>query len=311
MKGSADVMESVINVRELHKEYKQKIAVENVNFEVKPGEIMGLLGPNGAGKTTTLRMITNLTPCDKGEVIIKGKSIKKSPREAILHVGATLEIPSFYNELSGLDNLAYSARMYSNIPANRIDELLDLVDLKGKETQLVKHYSTGMRQRLGLARTLIAEPDLVILDEPANGLDPQGMIDLYDLIKQLALGKNIAFIVSSHLLHDMEELCTDVLILNNGKSIVQGKTKELLRGKTDTICISSSNIGKLKDVLSAISDLEILRVSGMTVEVRLIHITINNLLKNLINNNIEILDFHVKQTQLEDLFLRMVGYKRK
>ncbi|MCL2051530.1 MAG: ABC transporter ATP-binding protein [Lachnospiraceae bacterium] len=303
-------MEKIISVKGLHKKYKNKVAVESVSFDVRAGEIMGLLGPNGAGKTTTLRMITNLAPCDKGEVIIKGKSIKKYPREAILHVGATLEIPSFFNELSGKDNLNYSAQMYNNIPSGRIEKLFELVGLKGKEKQLVKHYSTGMRQRLGLARTLIAEPELIILDEPANGLDPQGMIELYDLIKHLAVKKKIAFIVSSHLL-DMEELCTDVLILNEGKSIVQGKTKELLRGKKDTICITSSNIEKLKDIFSAMDGLEVLRVSGLTYEIQLINITINNLLEKLIKNNIEILDFHVKQIQLEDLFLKMVGYKRK
>jgi len=303
-------METIISVRGLHKKYKKKVVVENINLEVKAGEILGLLGPNGAGKTTTLRMITNLTPCDKGEVIIKGKSIRKYPREVILHVGATLEIPCFYNELSGRDNLLYSASMYSNILRNRIHELFNLVGLSGKEGQLVKFYSTGMRQRLGLARALIAEPELLILDEPANGLDPQGMMELYDLIKQLAFERKIAFIVSSHLLHDMEELCTDVLILNEGKSIVQGKTRELLRGKSETFCVTSSNIEKMKNVFSTTNGIEILRVSGKTVEIRRGYISINDLLKNLIDNDIEILDFHVKQIQLEDLFLEMVGYRR-
>lgn len=302
-------MESIISVKDLHKKYRGA-AVESVSFALKAGEILGLLGPNGAGKTTTLRMITNLTPCDRGEIYIKGYSLRQSPREAILHVGATLEIPSFYNELSGWDNLIFSAEMYGGVDRRRLHELIELVGLSGAEGKPVKHYSTGMRQRLGLARTLIADPELVILDEPANGLDPQGMLELYDLIRKMAFERRIAFIISSHLLHDMEELCTDVFILDHGQSIAQGKTKELLRGKSDTVCLTTTVPERVKAVLTSQRGLEILHFSGPSAEIRLTGITINELLVLLITAQIEIVDFHIKKITLEDLFLRMVRYRK-
>ncbi len=299
--------EVVIKVENLQKKYKDKIVVEDVNFEVYPSEIMGLLGPNGAGKTTTLKMITGLTKCDRGNVYIKGYSIENNTKEAMKHLGATLDIPSFYKELTGYENLLYSASLYKDIPETHIKELIYLVGLEGKEKQYVKNYSTGMRQRLGLARALLANPDLVILDEPANGLDPQGMIQLYELIRRLAIKKKVAFIVSSHLLHDMEGLCTDVLILNEGKSIVQGKTKELLSGPKDIIRISSKDTPKLIKVLHQIKGIEVLRNIGYDVEIWVKGTTINEILTHIVNGEVELMDFHVKQVELQDLFLRLIG----
>ena len=202
------------------------VVVDSVSFELEKGTIMGLLGPNGAGKTTTLKMITNLSSKDMGSIIINGVSLEKEPKQALSRVGAALDTPSFYNELTAKENLFYIQQMHKNFDKNQINELIDFVGLTGQEEKKVKNYSLGMKQRLGLARAMIGNPELIILDEPANGLDPQGMIQLYNLIRTLSKERKITFIVSSHLLHDMEELCTDVLILNNGKSVLQGKTIE-------------------------------------------------------------------------------------
>jgi len=225
-------MEKIISVQNLRKSYKKETAVENVCFELMPGNIMGLLGTNGAGKTTTLKMITNLCSKDKGEIVIDNVSLDSNPALALSKVGAALDTPSFYQELTARENIECFAQLYKNIPNGQVMELLDYVGLKNQADKKVKKFSLGMKQRLALARAMLGQPKLIILDEPANGLDPRGQIDLYRLICDMAKERKTTFIVSSHQLYDMEKFCTDILILDKGKSILQGKTKEILSHQT-------------------------------------------------------------------------------
>lgn len=206
-------MEKIITVENLRKVYKKEIAVENVCFELMPGNIMGLLGTNGAGKTTTLKMITNLCSKDKGKIVIDDISLDSNPKLALSKVGAALDTPSFYQELTARENVECFAHLYKNIPNGQVMELLDYVGLSSQAEKKVKKFSLGMKQRLALARAMLGQPKLIILDEPANGLDPQGQINLYRLICDMAKERNTTFIVSSHQLHDMEKFCTDILIL--------------------------------------------------------------------------------------------------
>ena len=225
-------MEKIISVHNLRKTYKKsgrsdyETAVENVCFELMPGDIMGLLGTNGAGKTTTLKMITNLCSKDKGEIVIDQVSLDTDPGLALSKVGAALDSPSFYQELTARENIECFARLYKDIPSGQVTELLDYVGLGAQSEKKVKKFSLGMKQRLALARAMLGQPKLIILDEPANGLDPQGQINLYRLICDLAKEKNTTFIVSSHQLHDIEKFCTDILILDKGKVFCRGKRKK-------------------------------------------------------------------------------------
>ncbi len=211
-------MEKIISVKNLRKAYKKsnrfdsETAVQNVCFELAPGNIMGLLGTNGAGKTTTLKMITNLCSKDNGKIVIDNVSLDENPGLALSKVGAALDTPSFYQELTARENIECFAHLYDNIPNGQVLELLDYVGLGSQAEKKVKKFSLGMKQRLALARAMLGQPKLIILDEPANGLDPQGQINLYRLICEMAEERNTTFIVSSHQLHDMEKFCTDILI---------------------------------------------------------------------------------------------------
>jgi ABC-2 type transport system ATP-binding protein len=297
----------MISACNLSKSFGKKTVVDNVNFELEQGCILGLLGPNGAGKTTTLKMITNLCVKDRGDVTINGYSLTKQPREALLQVGAALDTPAFYNELTARENLEYVAKLYGNIPAARIGELIEFVGLGGQAMKRVKAYSLGMRQRLALARALVSAPQIVILDEPANGLDPQGMIQLYELIRHLAQDEKVTFIVSSHLLHDMENLCTDVLILHQGKSILQGKTVELTAGESGIVEIVLEDAEKGIRLIKETGGLELLRKQERCLTLRLTDCPVDGLIKRVVQSNNRIDFISMRKKSLEDLFLELTG----
>lgn len=303
-------MEKIISVKNLRKKYKNDVVVDSVSFELEKGAIMGLLGPNGAGKTTTLKMITNLCSKNMGNVIINGVSLDKDPKKALSKVGAALDTPSFYNELTAKENLFYIQQMHEDIEQNQINELIDFVGLSGQEEKKVKNYSLGMRQRLGLARAMIGNPDLIILDEPANGLDPQGMIQLYNLIKTLSRERKITFIVSSHLLHDMEELCTDVLILNKGKSVLQGKTLELKSESTDLLEIEVEEVDKFEALLAILQGVTIESRNGKRYILNFHASNIDRILRSIVSQDIHIKYIAVKQYSLLDLFLKITGGRK-
>lgn len=300
-------MEKIIEVKNLSKRYKNDLVVDNVSFELEKGAIMGLLGPNGAGKTTTLKMITNLCSKSSGSIIINGVSLEQEPKRALSSVGAALDTPSFYNELTARENLFYIQQMHKNVDKNHLNELLDFVGLSGEEDKKVKNYSLGMKQRLGLARAMIGNPELIILDEPANGLDPQGMIQLYNLIKKLSKERKITFIVSSHLLHDMEELCTDVLILNKGKSVLQGNTIKLQSEVTGFVEIEVEEIDKFEKLITTLQGVTIENKYGKRYTVHIHTLNIDQLLRTIIGQNIHIQYISVQRYSLLDLFLKITG----
>jgi ABC-2 type transport system ATP-binding protein len=219
---------AVIQTFDLTKRYKNLTAVDEVNFTVQQGEVFGFLGPNGAGKTTTISMLLGLVRPTAGSAEVLGHDIRRNLTQALMRVGAIVETPAFYPYISGIDNLRIFARIDGNVPEGRIPEILERVGLKGRGRDKVGTYSLGMRQRLGLAAALLSDPELLILDEPTNGLDPAGMQEMRILIRTLAdeLGKTI--FLSSHLLHEVEQVCDRVLILNKGKVIAQGDVVELL-----------------------------------------------------------------------------------
>ncbi|QXE02140.1 ABC transporter ATP-binding protein [Terribacillus sp. DMT04] len=203
----------------LKKQIGSKLIVKGLNFDIQPGEVFGFLGPNGAGKTTTIRMMVGLIRISEGDVRIQGKSIKSDFKGAIRHVGAIVENPELYGFMSGYKNLLVFSRMIPGITRDRIDEVVKLVGLEKSINQKVKRYSLGMRQRLGIAQALLHRPSILILDEPTNGLDPSGIREIRHYIRKLAEEENVAVIVSSHLLSEMELMCDRIGILKNGELI--------------------------------------------------------------------------------------------
>ncbi|MFN8315509.1 MAG: ABC transporter ATP-binding protein [Chitinophagales bacterium] len=221
--------EIAIQLKNLSKHYQHFVAVDDLSLTVNKGEIFGFLGPNGAGKSTTLRMMLSLITPTRGEVIIFGKELSKERNSILANIGCIIEKPDFYLYLSAKKNLELFAKMNGITPSSsKLEEMFELVGLKGRASDLVKTYSHGMKQRLGLAQALIHQPDLIVLDEPTTGLDPQGIIDLRHLILRLKneFGKTI--VLSSHILSEMELIADSMVIINKGKAVVQGRVNELL-----------------------------------------------------------------------------------
>ncbi|RIK46771.1 MAG: ABC transporter ATP-binding protein [Chloroflexi bacterium] len=216
-----------IELRGLTKRFKEFTAVDALTFSVPSGSIYGFLGPNGAGKTTTIGMLLGLTPPDAGSALIFGHDSARELPAVLARTGALLERPSFYPYLSGRRNLALLARVAGINDANVIEHALQQVGLTERADATFNGYSQGMRQRLGLAAALITEPDLLILDEPTNGLDPAGQREIQALLREIAAAGRTVF-VSSHLLHEVQELCSHVAIIDHGKLVAAGPLAEIL-----------------------------------------------------------------------------------
>lgn len=219
--------EITICTEHLSKRFKTRLAVEDLSLEVRRGEIFGFLGPNGAGKTTTIAMLLGLIRPSSGRALLFGHDVQQNPVAALQRVGAMIEAPAFFPYLSGRDNLRVLARA-SNLPETHVQAALAAVELEQRARDRFSSYSQGMKQRLAIAATLLADPQLIILDEPSNGLDPAGMVEIRTLIRSLAEGGRTIFLCS-HMLHEVEQVCQRVAILKQGRMIAQGTVAELLR----------------------------------------------------------------------------------
>ena len=211
-------METVVELKNVSKVIRRRKIIDDLTFTVNKGEIYGFLGPNGAGKTTTIRMIVGLIGITSGEIKVCGKDVKKEFEDAIANVGAIVENPELYKFLTGYQNLEQAARLFK-VSKEKMDEVIELVGLTERIHDKVKTYSLGMRQRLGIAQSLLHDPKVLILDEPTNGLDPAGIREIRDYLKMLAREKGLAIIVSSHLLSEMEMMCDRFAIIQKGKLI--------------------------------------------------------------------------------------------
>ena len=222
--------EAILRIRDLSKHYGKRLAVNGLNLEVRRGEIFGFLGPNGAGKTTTIRMALGLITPTAGSVEILGKDVFAHRAEVLPRVGALVETPALYLYLSGRNNLRAIGATLGGVSEARIDAVLEMVGLQGRQKDRVRTYSLGMKQRLGVALALLQDPDVLILDEPANGLDPAGIVEMRDLMHRLAAEGKTVFI-SSHLLSEVQQICTRVAIINLGKLVTEATIEELTSGR--------------------------------------------------------------------------------
>src|SRR5438094_251281 len=224
--------EVVLRTRNLSKQYGKRLALDNLTLEVHRGEIFGFLGPNGAGKTTTIRMALGLIAPTSGSVEILGRDVFAHRAQVLPRVGALVETPALYTYLSGRNNLRAVASVLGGVPKARLDAVLDLVGLGIRQKDRVRTYSLGMKQRLGVAMALLQDPDVLILDEPANGLDPAGIVEMRDLMHRLAAeGKTI--FISSHLLSEVQQICTRVAVINLGKLVTVSTVEELTSGQRE------------------------------------------------------------------------------
>jgi len=233
--------EVVLRTRNLSKHYGKRLAVDNLNLEVKRGEIFGFLGPNGAGKTTTIRMALGLIAPSAGNVEILGHDVATHRAHILPRVGALVETPALYLYMSGRNNLRAVGSVLGGVPDERIDAVLELVGLRARQKDRVRTYSLGMKQRLGVAIALLQDPDILILDEPANGLDPAGIVEMRDLMHRLAAEGKTVFI-SSHMLSEVQQICTRVAIINLGRLISESSIEELISGRGEfTVKLERAN----------------------------------------------------------------------
>ena len=211
-----NMQDAILKCENLHKNFRKKEILKNVSLELSSGDILGFIGPNGAGKTTTIKLILGLQKIGSGKVIINGHDIQKDFEKAIAKVGAIIENPDLYMYMSGYDNLKLISNLYPNVDEKRISEVIKLVGLENRINDKVSKYSLGMRQRLGVAQAILHKPNLLILDEPTNGLDPEGIKDLRELLVKLAKKEGMAILISSHNLAELESFCNKVSIIKNG-----------------------------------------------------------------------------------------------
>jgi len=234
--------ENVIEIYGLTKRFKEVLAVNELELTVNRGDVFGFLGPNGAGKSTTIRMILSLISPTSGKIKIFGKTLLENRKEILTNIGAIVEKPDFYLYLPAIKNLEILAKISGKeVTQKRILELLELVGLKDRAKSKVKTYSHGMKQRLGIAQALLHNPELIVLDEPTTGLDPQGMKEIRDLIIRLSKEENKTIFLSSHILSEIEVVANRMIIINKGSKIVEGEVGKLLNSSTLKVTVEVEN----------------------------------------------------------------------
>lgn len=302
-------MAVILELKGISKTMGKKKAVDNVSFTVNSGEVFGFLGPNGAGKTTTIKMITGLLKADQGEIFIDGKNVKNDFEKALENVGGIIENPEMYGYLSGLDNLKIYGRMHGNISKERLDEVVKMVKLENRIGDKVKKYSLGMRQRLGIAQALLHKPKLLILDEPTNGLDPMGIKEMRDNLRELAEKEGLAVLVSSHLLSEMELMCDRFGIIDNGKIIDIKTLKDIKNSSSETNLykIDVKDIEKSLEVIKSIDTNLVVENNNGKVSVRCSREEIAKINKALVDNNILVYEMSIVSQTLEEEFMKITN----
>ncbi len=300
-------MAPVIQVNHLSKQFKEVKAVDDLSFTVNAGDVYGFLGQNGAGKSTTIRMLLTLAKPSQGQIDIFGRSLSNNRSAVLRKIGAVIEKPDLYKYLSAYDNLSIFARM-SGIKVSRPDLLrqLSLVGLEDRAYSKVKTFSQGMKQRLGIAVALVHDPELIILDEPTNGLDPQGIADIRNLILQLSheMGKTI--VVSSHLLNEIELVANRMLIIHKGRKIVEGNVAELLDPSKSLIHVETENDAAAREKLLQSVWMPFLKKNSQQLYLTMHKNEVPHLIADLIKMGIQVLSVNSSHA-LENYFLSLTN----
>ncbi|WP_028591077.1 ABC transporter ATP-binding protein [Paenibacillus massiliensis] len=295
-------LEPIVRLQGVSKIKGSKRLVDKLTLDVPPGQVFGFLGPNGAGKTTTIRMMVGLISISEGDISICGHSVKTDFEQAIAQVGAIVENPELYRFMTGYQNLQHFARMLPGITKERIEETVRLVGLEQRIHDRVRSYSLGMRQRLGVAQALLHRPKLLILDEPTNGLDPQGIRELRDYLQHLSREEGTTIFVSSHLLSEMELMCDTVAIIQNGRLV------DVRKLKSDGVLLAATEVAfEVSDPAHALTLVTNGRIQGQTLVVPLDREQTAELNQRLIEAGIKVYSIRPLSQTLEDQFLELTG----
>ncbi|XBW81584.1 ABC transporter ATP-binding protein [Bacillus velezensis] len=296
--------DQIVVTHDLTKKYKKHTSVDGLNLRIRRGEIYGFLGSNGAGKTTTIRMLLGLIKPTKGNIEIFGQNLNKNRLQILQRIGSLVESPTYYGNLTAYENLE-AVRRLRGLPEQRVNEVLETVRLSKVANRLTKEYSLGMKQRLGIAVALLSSPDLLILDEPTNGLDPSGIQEIRELIKELPKS-GMSVIVSSHLLSEIDQMATQVGIINNGRMIFQDSIASLHQKRKPLLKVGVSDVIEAKTILNR---------KGLKVDLQKNYLWlsqtepefVSEINSILLHSGLSVFRLEEKTRSLEDIFLELTG----
>ncbi|GLV53968.1 putative ABC transporter ATP-binding protein YhcH [Dictyobacter sp. S3.2.2.5] len=297
----------LLEAQHLQKYYGTVHSVEDVSLQVQQGEIFGFLGPNGAGKSTTIGMLLGLIYPTAGKIFLMGQEITPLHTRPLRQVGALVEFPAFMPDLSARANLKQLSILYPHLPTAHVDRTLEMVGLNPADKKKARHFSTGMKQRLGVAIALFNQPRLLILDEPTNGLDPAGIYELRALLHSLK-EQGITIILSSHLLHEVELICDRIAVMQHGRVLTQRSIKDLTSQATETIRLTFAQPERALPVLRQHGRLRIVQVADQSIEVE--GITSEEAIIYLVQHQLVPHEVHIVRPDLESIFLQLTEQAR-
>lgn len=301
-------MSYIIQTNQLTKIYEGNTVVSNVNMHVKKGEIYGFLGPNGAGKTTVMKMIMNLIKPTSGEIIICGETVTQKSYEILKRMGSIIEYPVFYDKLTARANLELHSEYMGYYNKNAIDTALDMVQLKNFEGKAIKDFSLGMKQRLGLARAIITKPEILILDEPTNGLDPVGIKEFRNLFQMLSKDYGMTLLISSHILGEIEQIADTIGVIKEGTLLEEVLMETIRLQNTEYIELKTDNVKKAAYVIKEalyITNFKIL--DDGTIRIYDMNTSQGEISKTLVLNGVLVESINIKDNTLEDYFLKIIN----
>ena len=296
--------EAVLHTEQLTKRYKRRVAVDGLTLAVRRGDIYGFLGQNGAGKSTTIRMALGLVRPTSGRVLLLGHDMARHPHRALARTGAIVEAPAFYENFTGWQNLRMFASMSGGAERRRMEAMLDLVGLGSRAYDPVRTYSHGMRQRLGIAQALLPDPELVVLDEPTDGLDPQGILEVRVLIRRLRDELGLTVLLSSHLLNEVEQLCNRVAIIDRGRLLYEGGVEELTN-KDQTVRLKVDRIDEAFQLLASDPTLSVSRNGDDFLYIQAAEERVPQVNALLVGRGFRVSELAPRRETLEQVFMRL------
>ena len=299
----------VLETQQLTKKYRRRVVVDQLSLMVEAGDIFGFLGQNGAGKSTTIRMALGLVRPTSGRVRVLGYDMARQPLRALKRIGAIIDAPAFYENFSGRQNLRMLAAMSGGAERQRIDSVLDIVGLRERAEDPVRIYSHGMRQRLGIAQALLPNPELIILDEPTDGLDPQGLCETRVLIRRLRDELGLTVMLSSHLLHEVEQICNRVAIIDEGRLLCQGSVEDLI-AKDSWIKLRVDRMSEAYELLLKEPGLTISLNGDQSLYVKMADEQIPLVNALLVQQGFRVMELSPQRESLEQVFLRLTTEAR-
>lgn len=296
--------QAVLQTEQLTKKYRRRVVVDRLSMKVERGDIFGFLGQNGAGKSTTIRIALGLVRPTSGRVRVLGYDMSRQPLRALKRIGALIEAPAFYENFSGRQNLRMLAAMSGGAERQRTENVLEIVGLRERARDPVRVYSHGMRQRLGIAQALLPNPELVILDEPTDGLDPQGLCEIRALIRRLRDELGLTVLLSSHLLHEVEQICNRVAIIDEGRLLYQGRVEDLI-AKNQWIKLKVDRVEDAFKLLSRNPRLSLSRNGDQSLRVKMADEQIPLVNALLVQHGFHVMELSPQRESLEQVFLRL------